>query len=287
MPRSHAAPEERLRAIELLLLWEGRVSRGRLLELFEVHGTLASRDIATFRQAYPEACTPDTVAKAYDRTPWMKPQLTQGQFAEYQALIGAWPADAIAGAVPIVTSSVDATNISYQHFSAVHAAIRDARGVQITYRSLRNPKPHVRTIKPHALIQAGPRWHVRAYCAEAQGFRDFNLGRITAVSRHDADGLPGATEDADWQTLVRIRFVPHPDLDQWQSRLVRDEYMHGTVALVFELRSPMVRYLIHAFRAAIDPARETPPEYLLMVDAPNTLPPAAVWDRTPLRKPSP
>lgn len=35
-----------------------------------------------------------------------------------------------------------------------------------------------RVIFPHALIHAGTRWHVRAWCTLRQGYRDFNLSRI-------------------------------------------------------------------------------------------------------------
>jgi hypothetical protein len=55
--------------------------------------------------------------------------------------------------------------------------------------------------------------------------------------------------------------------------------MEGATALRFDLRLPMVQYLIHAYRAAIDVERQVPPDYLLMVSEPESLPPTAIWGR--------
>ncbi|WP_454833202.1 hypothetical protein [Pseudomonas veronii] len=55
MTRRNSAPKARFETIEILLLWEGRVSRSRLLDLFNIHETLANWDIAGVRAENPEA----------------------------------------------------------------------------------------------------------------------------------------------------------------------------------------------------------------------------------------
>lgn len=278
MPRSPLDAAGRHEAIELLLLWEGRVSRSRLLELFAMHETQASRDIASFRKAHPTACDHDLASKSYTVRQIYRPTLTAGNFASYQRLIGAAGlADNVLAAVPMCSTHLDATDIAYPLFREIHRATREGHAIQIEYRSLTTPTRHARVIRPHALIQAGPRWHVRAWCARAQGFRDFNLGRISQVQAVGALWLPGAEVDADWHCEVRVRFVPHRDLSADQAQLVRDEYMGGTTAIVHRVRVPMVRYLVQSFRAAIDPNQEPAPAHLLMVDAPEKLPPGSLW----------
>lgn len=278
MPRSPLDAAGRHEAIELLLLWEGRVSRSRLLDLFGMHETQASRDIASFRKAYPAACDHDLASKSYIVSQIYRPTLTTGDFASYQRLIGAAGiADKVLAAVPVCSTHLDATNIAYPLFREIHRAMRKGHAIEIEYRSLSTPARHERVVRPHALIQAGPRWHVRAWCARAQGFRDFNLGRISKVRTVSGVALPGADADVAWQSELRVRFVPHGGLSPPQAQLVRDEYMGGTTAIVHTVRVPMVRYLIQAFRAAIDPKREPAPEYLLMVDAPANLPSGALW----------
>lgn len=276
MPKSSVTTEERRRAIEILLLWEGRVSRGRLLELFDVHGTVLSRDIATYREAFPDVSAVVGAGRAYIAQPWMRPHLTAGRFQEYLQLIGATGRETVSAGVQMVSSGLDTTSIRYSLFSVLHNAIRDGASVKLTYRSIKNPKPHERTIRPHSLIQAGPRWHVRGYCQEVQAFRDFNLGRISSATP-DEISLPGNEDDHDWNTFVELRLRPHRDLDEHQSRLIRDEYMLGTAQLVLKTRTAMVQYAVHAHRAAITPDTQRPPDFLLMVHEPEKLPTGALW----------
>ncbi|MDB6143362.1 MAG: hypothetical protein JWP80_2406 [Pseudomonas sp.] len=57
--------------------------------------------------------------------------------------------------------------------------------------------------------------------------------------------------------------------------MVREQYMGGTAATVFNVRASIAKYLIQSFRAAIDPERERAPEHLLMVYQPEELPAVA------------
>lgn len=277
MPRGNAAPEERLRAIETLLLWEGRVTRGRLLDLFPVHETMASRDLLAYRQQFPRALTPDLSSKAYEATPFLQPALTAGTFAEYQQLIGLAGPGVAHGPIPIESSHLDATQIDFRNFARLHNAVRTSACVRIEYRSMRNPERHERVIRPHSFIQAGPRWHLRGFCKEVKEFREFNLGRISSISTDVDETLPGIEEDKDWSALIKLRLVPHRDLSAPQKQLVRDEYMSGTTAQVFEVRKPMARYLAQSFRAAVDPDKEKPPSFLLMIEGLESLQSNILW----------
>lgn len=282
MPRGSGPSQLRLHAIETLLLWEGRVSRARLLDLFGVHPTLASRDIAAFRAQFPDACEFHQASKSFLATEAMRPALTRGEFAEYQRLIGAAGlASAAAGGVPFEQVCPDRTVIAHRVFAALHRAVREGLTLRITYRSMGSPEPHTRTVRPHSFIQVAPRWHLRAFCREADEFRDFNLGRIAAATVEDGVQLPGMPEDAAWQTFVQLRLVPHRDLAALQAALVRDEFMQGTSALLFEVRQPLARYFVHALGAAVDPDAERPPRHLLMVKSPERLPPGTLWPDPP------
>jgi len=277
MPRSSYQPIERLRAIELLLLWEGRVSRGRLLDFFTIAPSLASRTLADFRREYPDEMRFDTASRSYIAALGFKPALTLGKFGEYVRLLGSAGDLEAKANVPVDAVRAETPDVKPWTFSALHAAVRDQRVVAIRYRSLRDPEPHTRTLRPHAFGQAGPRWHLRAYCAETSDFRDFNLAWIQSAKPSGAEGLPAADADTDWNTRVELILVPHEGLTPTQARLVRDEYCAGTTALVLTVRVAMLRYVIHAYRAALDPDREPAPDHLLMVHRPNKLPAAAHW----------
>ena len=276
MAKTPSGHQERLKAVETLLLWEGRVSRPRLGELFDVHGSVLSRDMAAYADLAPDNCEYDTGARGYVVTPYARAQLTKGQFSEYEALVGTLALRGLRAGVELVSAQQHATHIQHGPFSRIHAAIREGKQIQIEYRSLNNPEAHERALRPHAFIQAGPRWHVRAYCDKAKGFRDFNLGRISRVDDPVHSLLPAAEEDRAWDTLITLRLVPHPHLSAAQVQLVRDEYMAGTVARVFEVRLPVSKYLVQAYRAAIDTSRQLPPDFILAVHMPSELPPGAL-----------
>ncbi|MOA67491.1 hypothetical protein D3C78_1946980 [compost metagenome] len=59
--------------------------------------------------------------------------------------------------------------------------------------------------------------------------------------------------------------------------MVREEYMGGTAAMVFNVRASLAKYVIQTFRAAMDPDRERLPEHVLMVQQPVDLPIEARW----------
>lgn len=270
---------DRLHAIELLLLWEGRVSRARLVKLLGVRQSTASRDLRIFMGAYPDAMRYDTPTWSYLADPTFKPELTRGQFTEYVQLLGAGEGGGVDTrvGVPFAAAQPAMTEVTHWNFSRLYRAVHDHEAVVIVYRSMNHPEPHVRTIRPHAFCEAGPRWHLRAYCAETADFRDFNLARIESVRPAPSSELPGGEADGDWNTGVELCLEPHDGLTPAQRRLVRDEYCAGTVALVLRVRVAMLPYVIHAYRAAIDPIRAPAPAHLLMVRHPEHLP--AHWNR--------
>lgn len=276
MAKTLRGHQERLKAVEILLLWEGRVSRPRLAQIFDVHGTVLSRDMAAYAELLPDNCQYDTGSRAYVATPYARPKLTDGQFAEYEVLVGTQALSGLRSGVELITAQQHATYVQHGPFSRIHAAIREGKQVQIEYRSLNNPEAHERTIRPHTFIQAGPRWHVRAYCDRAKEFRDFNLGRISRVDDPTKSLLPRAGEDEPWDTLITLRLIPHPLLSAAQAQLVRDEYMAGTVARIFEVRLPVSKYLVQAYRAAIDTSSQLPPDFILAVHQPSKLPRGAL-----------
>lgn len=117
-------------------------------------------------------------------------------------------------------------------FATISEAIRLRRAVEITYMSMREPTPHKREISPHSLIQAGRRWHTRAFSTKHQQFRDYALGRILSASILDRPTEKQEADDEAWRTNVRVRLVAHPDLTKDQETVIRYEYFNNTAARV-------------------------------------------------------
>ena len=259
--------EGRIAKIGRLLLWEGRVSRGRLITKFDLSDTRASEWLREFREAFPDWTRWDAKRRAYIATPLaykraedlgrdtITPMLAE-MLTPY-----AGPGPVEPGVVPW-----EFHQPSPLTFSRLNIAIADRLQVQVVYRSMTHPAAHPRTIEPHSLMLAGRRWHVRGCCIETSCFRDFVLGRMSDVRVLPTPRTVDPGTDTAWATIVRVRFVAHPKLTPEQQLVVRDEFFRGTGARIESCRGALVSHMIQELRAAIDIERQAPPDYQLAVD---------------------
>lgn len=268
-------PTPRLDTLHTLLRWEGRLNNARLRELTGISIVRASEWLKEFKDTCPTLVKWDARSRSLLATKRVfaskngKPTPTgelNESLAKYLGLVGLSQSPN-----KIVTSSVlwsafpDLSAPNPAVFSSLSESIRTRRSAIITYRSMGNPEPHLRTIDPHSLVRAGRRWHVRAYSHESQGFRDYALGRIVKVEVLDKNAEFFAEQDEDWNTLVPVRLIAHPRLSPEQQDIIRFEYFDGTSARVDTCRAALIGYFIHDIRAATDPEKQTPPDYQLAV----------------------
>ncbi|WP_184414893.1 WYL domain-containing protein [Rhodocyclus tenuis] len=262
--------------LKLLLIWEGRLNRGRLMDLFDLSSNWASVWIREFREQYPDWLMWDAKTRSFHTTPaaykaWRTSDPRRladaTSLTQYLTLVGLpYAATSVApGNGGILAAFPDLSTPSPQHFAIVSEAIRRGRAVQLSYRSMRNPEPHQRIISPHNLIRAGRRWHVRAYCHTRQDFRDYALGRIVEVKLLATPATKVEQDDKAWLADVRVRLVAHPDLTPEQESLIRFEYFSNTAARVETCRGALVSYFIQDVRAATDVKKQCPPDYQLAV----------------------
>ena len=264
-----------LTLLESILLWEGRLNNARLRELFEIKGVRASEMIREFREHHPDWTAWNSVTKSFHATEEAYrsgPTIGEGKIgvgashAQYLALVGlphtsldptqrrgAW------AAFPDIY--VPAPRI----YSTLSEAIRVRRSVQITYMSMGEPTPYQRVISPHSLIQAGRRWHTRAFSAGRKQFRDYALGRIVSAKLLDAPSEKHEGDDEAWMAKVHVRLIAHPALTEDQETVIRFEYFNNTSARLDTCRGALVHYYIQDVRAATDITTQKPPEYQLAV----------------------
>ncbi len=266
---------QRLSLLENVLLWEGRLNRARVQELFGLRPVRASEWIREFREKHPNWLVWNSKTRSYHASPDVYQAKRDADLrkledavslTKYLTLIG------IPHAAPgslqnrIVWSAYP--DLSSPHpgiFAVLSDAIRTHHAVQITYRSMREPKPHQRVISPHNLIRAGRRWHTRAFCSTNQDFRDYALGRITDAKMLEISSERLEKDDDAWMAKVSVRLVAHPDLSKEQEDVIRFEYFNNTSARVESCRGALVGYFIQDLRAATDIKKQQPPDYQLAV----------------------
>lgn len=111
-------------------------------------------------------------------------------------------------------------------------AIASGSAITICYHSISSGESE-RTIVPHAIVNYGQRWHVRAFDFQSHSFRDFVCTRIEHVSSSDhvIDEAQTASADDQWQKQVSLELLPHPKLQHKKdthslSRLMKEKKYH-------------------------------------------------------------
>jgi hypothetical protein len=263
--------EGRLEKMHLLLLWEGRLNRGRLIVLFDLSPTRASEWIREFGERFPESMKWNSKTRSYEVLPGFFVSTSKSRIdlsesmAKYLAIVGLRNQE-IEGVshVALQAGFHDLSTPSPLVFSRLMEGIRTCQAVRIEYRSMQDPKPHSRDIAPHSLVRSGRRWHVRAYSETHHAFRDYALGRISRIQLLERGDLPGVEDDDAWNTPVPVRLLPHPGLTRDQQAVIRFEYFTDAASRVEICRGPMVPYFIQDVRAALLDS-EQPPQYQIIV----------------------
>ena len=259
--------QEAFRLIETLLLWEGVARNERVRELLGLHYVSTSRLLKQYELLNSEGLSYSTIMRGYIAGSAFKPVCTTGRVEEYMAVLakGSGHSDHVA------RTHVDFGRVDRRTFSLLHRASRERVAMTAKHRSMRHPEPVLKTFFPHALVEAGRRWHVRAYVLLAGGsgaFQDLALTRLSSLELMDESRPEEAHPENDhaWSTVLDVRIVPHPLLTPEQKQMIRMEYFNGTMARRLSVRAALLHYTLHELRVAISPEKHRPPDYQLSVD---------------------
>ena len=253
--------QQRLRDMEVLLLWEGALDNARLREVFGVQAVQASRLLASFLVEHKEGVERASAHAPITPGSGFRPKFAGTSPDEYLGLIAATRPRQVAAHVEDLR--LDLAPVDTRVYAAVTQACRGGTGLQIRYRSLSNPQGEARLVYPHSLVRAARRWHMRAWCALRQDYRDFALGRIAEVSQDEKQAPRSPADDTEWNEEASLVIEPHPALSAGQKALLRDEYFAGKTQRVVQVRRALVSYTLQDLRLAVDFETQVPPEYQL------------------------
>ena len=258
--------QERDAKVGRILLWEGRVSRSRLIAEYGLSPIRASEWLRDFRESFPDWVTWDNKLKANLATSKAysdAERATKASQPTISTMLVPYALDAPGRPLSI---SWDFAHTSPRTFSRLNLAIVDRLRVKFLYCSMSNPELHERTIEPHSLLRAGRRWHVRGYCLQRKSFRDFVLGRMSKVQLLSEPSEVDITADNAWSTVLQVRLIAHPALSAAQQLVVRAEYFNGASARIESCRAALLNYMVQELMAATDVDRQVPPDYQLAVE---------------------
>ena len=210
------AQRERLAYIEFRLWFFGEVTRKSVLERFGVATAAGTRDLMLYRDLAPQNA--EYGGKVYRYLPTFKPLFQHQVHRVLSALTSGFGDGERGGEGAVLAHEVPVrlNQPALDVLATVTRAIHGGYPLRFIYHSMKTG-PVAREIVPHALVDSGLRWHVRAYDRTKGEFRDLVLTRMekimpvnasTPSAQVQSHELPIA--DAQWQRMVELDMKPHP-----------------------------------------------------------------------------
>ena len=262
------AARERLRRVEFLLWWRGWVGRQDLVDGFGISPAQASGDLQRYAGINPGALIYHTSRKRYEAAEGMVCRLHEPVFDEaVRFFLGAGAGGATEAKVEVADARLSVIGLPVRRLDGgiarrVLMALLERRWLRVRYLSVNSGKDGWRELVPAGLAWDGRRWHVRAWCAQGNGWRDFVLGRMVEA------GMPGETagelpEDRDWITFETLRFRINPRLGAEQREALRIDYGLAGDTLELRVRSSMKIYLLAAMFIDHEGHRDLPRHFVM------------------------
>lgn len=234
---------ERLSFIEARLYFLGELRRQDVTSRFAVASVQASRDISVYKQLAPKNLVYDYRGKIYlpsDRFKRVFGLSTESVLWWLKSGLGdgvPHPQGFDAEAIPNL--SIPAS----EQLAKVTRAIYRKKLLRINYLSLSSGEKS-RLIAPHALVDTGLRWHVRAYDRNNCRFSDFVINRITDAQllSDEMDVHESSENDEQWHCMVSLTLVPHPQIKHPAS--VMADYAMTDGRIQINCRAAMVGYFL-------------------------------------------
>ncbi len=245
----------RYRLIEVIALWEGRLTTNHLVRAFGIGRQQASKDINLYLNEYaPGNLEYDLSLKGYKPATGFKPVFTRGQADEYLQMMHAREDLSCAfEALDVRELNTEvllppSRDLRPAVLRPILQACREGLRVEIEYTSLNNPEPEYRVIQPHTVVHNGMRWHVRAWCEKNSDYRDFVLSRIMDKPEITLPGEQGADQDKAWQKSLTLKVVPDPRLTDAQQKVIARDYGMTRGVLSILCRAAMANYIVQLLR---------------------------------------
>jgi len=241
--------KERLAFIDFSLQYFGHVSRNDLINRFKTGLAASTRDFATYKQLASNNLELVHQTKYYYRTKQFSPVFSHDPEAILTGLCRGF-GNGISNGIQPSEQCLDAVRLIHPDANIIAAlmrAIHNRKAIECEYVSL-SSGPGERQIVPHALVNNGHRWHVRAYDRKHQAFRDFVCTRFSRMSLLESDitQQEAGEEDKHWLQLVTLELVPHPALPYPQG--IEMDYNMSEGKLTLQVRAALASYLLRQWQ---------------------------------------
>lgn len=252
---------QRLKALELIALWEGRLVTNRLCGWYGISRQQASADIKQYlSDINPGSIVYNATLRGYEPAACFKPVLTSGHINDYLLLLasqGNEPMAQVMESHPHLASlQLPDRAVQPEVVRELLLACRNSHSLSIGYVSMSQPKEHEREIAPHTLVYTGFRWHVRAWCHQRESFRDFVLSRIIGKPRLSERIAPSADTDIAWQRSIEFQLIANLNLSSGQRAVIARDFGMQDGSLHLSCREALAHYTLQRYPAAVGAEQE-------------------------------
>lgn len=271
MGKLAASQRERLWHIDFLARFRGQLTRHDLADRFQIALSNATRDFKVYRELAPNNLDYDHSSRSYRRSQQFQPLFSYNREHTLQALTLGLGEGLGECEQPIyVDAAFNLNQPNLDVLAEISRAIYNQYALSIGYVSISSGETE-REIVPHSLVNTGERWHVRAYCRNSQGFRDFVLTRITSVgeAKEPAKDEESAEKDTAWCEQHTLELVPHPKATH-QRAIELDYGLSEGAAIKVTVRAATAGYLLRRWQVDCSVDASLPPnEFQLALKQPK------------------
>ena len=211
------AQRERLAFIDFCLQYFGHIARNDLITRFKTGLAASTRDFSIYKELAPDNLVLEHSDKRYHRNSQFSPLFDHDPEVILHSLSRGF-GDGISSPIQPSHQCFDAVSLIHPNANIIAAlmrAIHQGKSIDCDYVSASSGEAK-RDLVPHALVNNGHRWHVRAYDRKYNAFRDYVCTRFTRITLGEMSVSEHETSSADDQfnTSVQLVLVPHPSLEQ-------------------------------------------------------------------------
>jgi hypothetical protein len=277
---------QRLQFIEVMAYYAGVVTRSDVARAFGLSDPAATKDLKLYGALAPGNLVYTQAQFGFVPAPGFRPRFADLSPAAVLPLLAANLAVAGGpyGNTPLYGLPTERLPLpvrlpSAEILAQITRAIRGRRRLAARYHSLSGEAaPELRMLEPHALVDTGLRWHVRAYATDRYAFRDFVLSRFSAAQCLDLPAESDPEHDEDWVEHLTLRLAPHAGLDASRQQALALDYGAREGVIELTVRRSLVGYVLQ--RLMVDTSRDhsgNPRAYQLMLLNRDEVEPFAAW----------
>ncbi|MCW8865902.1 MAG: WYL domain-containing protein [Colwellia sp.] len=246
---------ERLRYIEFCLKFLGAFSRSDLIDKFGIGTAAASRDISLYKEKAPQNFSHSSNSKNFALNDSWESLFEFSSSEVLNLLTGRTVQSNNRSYIPNdILDVIDDPKIDI--IAPLSRAIYNKKAIQVDYFS-NSSGFSTKLLIPHAYIHNGSRWHVRAYDRTKSRFADFLISRFRKLEIIDEDALDNEyqTNDNQWNRIVDLEIIPHPDYAEPEAVIYEFNMEDGVLRK--SIRASSVGYFLQKLKVDCS---KTPPE---------------------------